>query len=1227
MKRIIILIIIYILSSNLSEAQKLSLFRIDSDKFPIVSADIFVTDKSGKLMKGLSPNSFSVYENGKKRKVISLDCPTDKEPEAISSILTFDISGSMSSGAPNIDLVKAAGKIWVNSMPLGKSECGITSFNQYSYINQDFSTDKELLLKTIDDFKPRGGTDYNEAFLNPLTGNINLAKKGKAKKIIVFLTDGMPNTQPNEEEIIKQAKENNIIIFSIAVGMRIPSSLKNISQSTGGTWFEKVATPKEIEAIYLNLLEKSQGGRPCELVWESELDCDSIRNVEINLIEQNISEFSTYKLGSSLIPILEISPQWYSFGVVQPPQKAFKDFQIKALNQKVEITNIEIPDTEFKLETQINYPIILTSGQSINLRLSFQPKDTLFKYLKIIISSNSCNENFILINAGAKKEDDKYELTVIYPNGGERIKAGSKTKIKWSGAPPEQPVDLFYAINNGFDWIKIGSDITGNEYLWQVPDTISEECLVRVSIASNSDEFIKLSGHKAKINAIEWGNDYNTILSGGSDKKTAIWNIIQKKKFFELAGHNGSINSISINKSNSAATSSDDGTIKIWDLNNQTLTKTLYGHANKVSIAKWLNSNNILFSGSYDSDIRIWNVSLGQSGKPLDNHLSPVLAGDNNSDGSFIVTGGVDKKLIFWDVKSNSFLTEINVDKDSIISIDWNKKGNLIACGFNDGLVKIYDADKKTQLKSFKAHQNSVKSLEFSPDSKFLATASEDKTIKMWDTQNFDFVKELRGHKESVNCVRWRNDGLKIASCSDDSTVIIWDFLANSDVSDSLWAITKPNISSFDLDLGQEYVGNYKDSVVNNFIFNQGNGEEVITNLSISGLNEDEFEIVSPLPPFIINQNVGQAVEIRFKPNSIGAKSAEVIIESETKTIKQKITAYAITPEIELLTRIVDFGAVPLGDKKQKIEALLKNKSSKAVEIISAQIIGPDEEQFKIIAGNERYILQPDESRELTLEFAPKKVGKTSTEIEFKISNVSSPISALLYGEGLGREAKITVEIKDKSAKSGEIVNIPVHLIGGSDLYKLGVTSINTTIKLNPTILLPIEPLPLGVIKNGQRYIEINIPIINKDTIITYLNFLATWGNAEETDIIPENTYSMGHNLTVTEISGKFRLADVCFSGGTRLYIDSSWFYLSEISPNPVSDKINFTYNIIENDYFELFITDIKGQQISFIDSGKKTKGIYQGTVSTINFVDGVYYLILKNGSLFEFRKFVISKK
>ena len=61
------------------------------------------------------------------------------------------------------------------------------------------------------------------------------------------------------------------------------------------------------------------------------------------------------------------------------------------------------------------------------------------------------------------------------------------------------------------------------------------------------------------------------------------------------------------------ASGSEDGTIKIWNIDTNCLVKTLYGHTNKVRCLEVLENDNYLASGSDDTTILIWNIDFGLS--------------------------------------------------------------------------------------------------------------------------------------------------------------------------------------------------------------------------------------------------------------------------------------------------------------------------------------------------------------------------------------------------------------------------------------------------------------------------------------------------------------------------------------------------------------------------------------------------------------------------------------
>jgi hypothetical protein len=85
------------------------------------------------------------------------------------------------------------------------------------------------------------------------------------------------------------------------------------------------------------------------------------------------------------------------------------------------------------------------------------------------------------------------EFRVTSPNGGESWEVGSTQSIKWTNSGDINNVMIEYSYDNGNTWNTIVSSVSNSgTYDWQVPDTVSEECLVRVT-ANDGDSDPKLS--------------------------------------------------------------------------------------------------------------------------------------------------------------------------------------------------------------------------------------------------------------------------------------------------------------------------------------------------------------------------------------------------------------------------------------------------------------------------------------------------------------------------------------------------------------------------------------------------------------------------------------------------------------------------------------------------------------------------------------------------------------
>ena len=81
-------------------------------------------------------------------------------------------------------------------------------------------------------------------------------------------------------------------------------------------------------------------------------------------------------------------------------------------------------------------------------------------------------------------------ITVTYPNGGEKFRTGFSQVVHWDSVDTTQPFDLEYSDDNGGSWNAI-STVPANRrnFTWNVPNTHGEgEMLLRVTSGAFSDE-------------------------------------------------------------------------------------------------------------------------------------------------------------------------------------------------------------------------------------------------------------------------------------------------------------------------------------------------------------------------------------------------------------------------------------------------------------------------------------------------------------------------------------------------------------------------------------------------------------------------------------------------------------------------------------------------------------------------------------------------------------------
>ncbi len=123
--------------------------------------------------------------------------------------------------------------------------------------------------------------------------------------------------------------------------------------------------------------------------------------------------------------------------------------------------------------------------------------DGYYEWVVPDINSSSCRIRVSEADDGIPSDTSDYVfaisnapvIMVISPNGGEEWPVGSVQGIIWkTGAAPVGDIKIEYSTDNGTNWIEIVAQ-TENDgvFEWEVPDTVSSQCLVRISEAEDAD--------------------------------------------------------------------------------------------------------------------------------------------------------------------------------------------------------------------------------------------------------------------------------------------------------------------------------------------------------------------------------------------------------------------------------------------------------------------------------------------------------------------------------------------------------------------------------------------------------------------------------------------------------------------------------------------------------------------------------------------------------------------
>ncbi|RKF79515.1 WD repeat-containing protein slp1 [Golovinomyces cichoracearum] len=220
------------------------------------------------------------------------------------------------------------------------------------------------------------------------------------------------------------------------------------------------------------------------------------------------------------------------------------------------------------------------------------------------------------------------------------------------------------------------------------------------------------------------------------------------------------------------------GEVQIWDVEEGTKLRSMYGHETRVGVMGWSNHN--LCTGArsgiiYNHDVRIAQHKIAE----LVSHTSEVCGLEWRGDGVQLATGGNDNLVSIWDARSLSVpkFTKTN-HKAAVKALSWCPwQPNLLATGGGsyDKHIHFWNTTTGARVNSIDTGSQ-VTSLRWSPHYREIVSTSgfPDNSISVWSYPTLVRNAEIPAHESRVLHSCLSPDGQILATAAADESLKFW---------------------------------------------------------------------------------------------------------------------------------------------------------------------------------------------------------------------------------------------------------------------------------------------------------------------------------------------------------------------------------------------------------------------------------------------------------------------
>ena len=250
----VLIVLVPLIGMQQIRQPRIEITGLNPSALPTVTVTVNVFDDVGQPVGGLTAADFAVSGPLADRAQVTNVVSYSDVKVPIAVVLAIDVSSSM--GGTPLDKAKAAASLLVNA--LGPDDpVSIVTFSSGARVVQDFTTDRDQLLRTIDNLGYGGETFLFDGALAAVN---QAAAADNPRRAVILLSDGAQYdtggfSHATSDEAVNMAVVQGVPVYTIGLGYGADRHyLQDFSTKTNAL-FRESPSPAELENIYSEIAD------------------------------------------------------------------------------------------------------------------------------------------------------------------------------------------------------------------------------------------------------------------------------------------------------------------------------------------------------------------------------------------------------------------------------------------------------------------------------------------------------------------------------------------------------------------------------------------------------------------------------------------------------------------------------------------------------------------------------------------------------------------------------------------------------------------------------------------------------------------------------------------------------------------------------------------------------------------------------------------------------------